>query len=83
VIAARTNLGWCELEDIKPPCDPYMTQEAGCVCRDAAGNLVDRTGAVVPIYGAAPTPVFAWPNLDTNTIGLALGILVVFLMARK
>jgi len=83
VIAAQTNLGWCELEDIKPPCDPYKTQEFGCVCADAAGNLIDRSGAVVPIYGAAPTPVFALPDLDAKTIGLAVGVLVVFLMVRK
>lgn len=84
MIAARTGLGWCELQDIKPPCDPYMTQTYGCVCADASGNLIDKTGAVVPIYGATPTtPGFSFPDLDAKTIGLAVGVVVVLLLARR
>ena len=84
MIAAYTGLGWCELSDIKPPCDPYKTQEAGCTCRDAAGNLIDQTGAVVPIYSTpAATPLFGFPGLDAKTLGLAAGLVLVLILAKR
>jgi len=82
-VPALAGLGWCELEDIKPPCDPHKTQEYGCVCADAQGNLIDRTGAVVDLYAAPATPGFAFPALDAKTIGFGVGLLVVLLMVRR
>jgi hypothetical protein len=83
-VPALAGLGWCELEDIQPPCDPYKTQEFGCVCADAQGNLIDRSGAVVDIYAAPATPAFGLPGMDQKTLGLVLGgALVLFMVLRR
>ncbi len=81
-VPALAGIGACELKDIPAPCDPWKTQEYGCVCADAQGNLLNQAGGIVDIYGSR-TPGFSWPDLDAKTIGLAVGVIVVLLAVRR
>jgi len=81
---ALSALGACELDTIPPPCDPYKTQEFGCVCADANGMLLNQQGGIVDIYAASKTPGFNLPGLDTKTLGFILGgVLVLALAVRR
>lgn len=76
-------LGFCELNTIPAFCDPYKTQEAGCVCRDAEGFLLDASGNRVPLTMAPAASVFGAPGLDSKTVALAVAALVVLLAVRR
>ena len=81
-LLALGGLGACDLDKIPAPCDPWKTQEFGCVCADANGMLLNPQGGIVDIYGASAGG-FALPNFDQKTLGFVLGGALILLLAVR
>jgi len=82
-LLALGAVGACELDTIPAPCDPYKTQEFGCVCADANGMLLNPQGGIVDIYAGTTSKMIGFPGLDAKTLGFVLGGALVLLLAVR